>query len=658
MLDKSQQQQTLEQHLNTMRGVVRGLSGAFAYYVEILLRWRFGTRCFSLFEALFAPILFSFYWLFTSTVGALKDAFSHHQAHALFSMGNFFLLSFAVNVYQNIRTIRLRIHPEREAYSQTAGPCLSIFNKFPKAHSFWIVRLAYEPALVFFLGIALPILHVVEPALGGYFVLVSFALFLKSFIDWDMYCDARRDILDSAYLGPILGRIASGTATEEDVTIVHLAQIPTATSPEVFRKAKALPSEVQSLVTPVAGIILAVVCFLFPIHGKAEEPKHHYLFVVNNGSDSISVIEDDKVVKTIELDGLPYGIAVSPNKIYVTGGAAKNMKITTADNLNQMNSHRLTQESGGTIWVIDPIALSVTRKIAVDTTPTGLAFTPDGKKALAACKSDDVLDVIDATTDQVVALIPDHIYPTDVKFIGPDRALVVNSDSAEVVIVSLASNSITQRIPIGFGPQTAAIWNHKAYVGSSVIDLQTMKVSQGTFTVGKGGMAFSNGRGFIPEFDTGMLAIADMHTGKLTRMKVDAFPFSIAVVNDKAYVTLYGHIMRGSGFSEHGYTDTDHIGGEVAVISLPLTSIVTGIPVGRSPLFMATSSHEAEEPIAEPQPGAPIAVVPPATSALPAPTSASPAEPPTPAAAPATPIDAVKQSVNSLKNIWKKRKPQ
>ena len=75
----------------------------------------------------------------------------------------------------------------------------------------------------------------------------------------------------------------------------------------------------------------------------------------------------------------------------------------------------ISNEKSNTVSVIDTDSWTVTATIKVGQRPRGIEYTRDGKFVLVAVGDDDTIQVIDATTRQVVDTLPS----------GPDPELFV-----------------------------------------------------------------------------------------------------------------------------------------------------------------------------------------------------------------------------------------
>jgi len=205
--------------------------------VEMALRPHYGSRYFPPIVMLFSILMMLVLPLFTG----FTEAFSHmmpfvpmQQAPVgLFGMGSLTALFFIGLPIHNFRIWRRMIHPEREQYSQFEGPPLFIFNILPG--TFWMVRILYEPVFLFVLSLILPNFFILQPAAAHYFTFAAIMLAMKNYCAWYMQWQYLRGFLDVTYMGPILGKYMSNTATEEDLATVHLASLPKNLPEEVRR---------------------------------------------------------------------------------------------------------------------------------------------------------------------------------------------------------------------------------------------------------------------------------------------------------------------------------------------------------------------------------------------------------------------------------------
>jgi YVTN family beta-propeller protein len=216
-------------------------------------------------------------------------------------------------------------------------------------------------------------------------------------------------------------------------------------------------------------------------------------YVVNNGSDSVSVVDaaDGSILGTIAVGSGPTGVAINPNgsTIYVT----------------DTDSNAVSVISTSTDLVTDQIPLGA------GTAPKGISITPDGSALYVADSGSASVSVISTATDLVTATIPVGLAPGSV-VVGPvgAYAFVTNRLSNTVSVISTATNTVVHTIAVGLFPSDVIVnpTGSLAYVTNecgnatatdrycdhpgtlSVIDLATFTVSASA-SVGYGPVSVS-----------------------------------------------------------------------------------------------------------------------------------------------------------------------
>lgn len=96
--------------------------------------------------------------------------------------------------------------------------------------------------------------------------------------------------------------------------------------------------------------------------------------------------------------------------------------------------------------------------VAVGSDPTEVAVTPDGKHAYVTNHGSGNVNVIDTSTDAVVATVKVGSGPYGIA-IAPDgkHAYVADNGSANVDVIDTATNTVTAAIPAGTGPYGLAV---------------------------------------------------------------------------------------------------------------------------------------------------------------------------------------------------------
>ena len=158
---------------------------------------------------------------------------------------------------------------------------------------------------------------------------------------------------------------------------------------------------------------------------------------------------------------------------------------------------------------------SVVATIAVGDGPGGIALSPDGSRAYVTRFDDDLVSVIDTTTNAVIATIPVGDYPVQV-VVTPDGgyAYVSNPVGDTVSVIDTATNTVvatharwrTAPTSVAVSPDGATIYVANSADGTvSVIDAASNSVTD-TITVGGGpvGLAVSpdGARVYVTHFDS------------------------------------------------------------------------------------------------------------------------------------------------------------
>jgi hypothetical protein len=229
------------EHLqNNALNFVDVVCSVIAQPIEILLRWQYGTRYYAVPVTFFAVsmmiMLPAMLALFSSLTSMIP--FSHAAAPVgMFSLGNLAELFFLVSLAHSVRLGKRMLHPETENHSEFEGPALPIFQVLPKGKSFWFVRIVWEPVIVLLLSIVLQDLFIIQPTLGLYLKFAALALMTKNFIAWHRAWEYLRKLLDMRISAPIMARLVSGEATEEELAPMHLCSFPKNLSPEIRQAA-------------------------------------------------------------------------------------------------------------------------------------------------------------------------------------------------------------------------------------------------------------------------------------------------------------------------------------------------------------------------------------------------------------------------------------
>jgi YVTN family beta-propeller protein/autotransporter-associated beta strand protein len=209
--------------------------------------------------------------------------------------------------------------------------------------------------------------------------------------------------------------------------------------------------------------------------GVAVTPDGRYVYIANNGSSTVSVIDTvtDKVVGSVSVPAGPIGVAVTPDGKYAF-----------------VTSSVFFTFTGNTVSVINTATNTlVAPPITVGSGPIGVAFTPDGKFSYVANFNDGTASVINTATRTVVVPSIPLGSPTgspvgvaatpDGKFV-----YVANVNANAVSVISTATNTVVSSIPVANGAVGVAVTpDGKSLYVSNVNGNTVSVISTTTYTV-------------------------------------------------------------------------------------------------------------------------------------------------------------------------------
>ena len=192
--------------------------------------------------------------------------------------------------------------------------------------------------------------------------------------------------------------------------------------------------------------------------GIAVAPDGKKVYVENFGKNpdyngTISVIDTatNNVTDTVKVESAPQGIAVSPDgtKVYV------------------VNSNKYPYYKG-TISVIDTATNDVTETINIGSCPQGIAVNPNGTRVYVAIDNPGVyshtvnvdvtshigaVNVIDTATNEVIETVNVESTPKGIA-VTPDgnKVYVVNYGSNTTSVINTATNKVDATVPVGEYP--------------------------------------------------------------------------------------------------------------------------------------------------------------------------------------------------------------
>jgi hypothetical protein len=100
-----------------------------------------------------------------------------------------------------------------------------------------VTRIILEPAFVLVTAIILERTFVVQSGLATYLEVAALMLAMQNFIAWYRVWEHLRRLMDLRFAAPIIARLVDNSATEDELSTVHLASFPNNLSPDIRQAA-------------------------------------------------------------------------------------------------------------------------------------------------------------------------------------------------------------------------------------------------------------------------------------------------------------------------------------------------------------------------------------------------------------------------------------
>jgi YVTN family beta-propeller protein len=243
-------------------------------------------------------------------------------------------------------------------------------------------------------------------------------------------------------------------------------------------------------------------------HGLVITPDGRKVYVSSDGASTVSVIDTGggRVIATIEVGANPHGLTISGDgrRVLALGwGTNRVLVIDTATDrvitevpVGQPHNGTLSRD-GSIAWVgsqqqgatalvrLDLMVAKETARVALDKAPRGLELSPDGRRVFFTLAGVDSFQVLDTTSNQIVAQIPVGASPHYAPFTPDGRwALAVVQGPGELAILDTVTNTVAGVVPVGKAPHwsTSSSDGRTAYVTNeatndvSVVDLAGRRV--------------------------------------------------------------------------------------------------------------------------------------------------------------------------------------
>jgi PQQ-dependent catabolism-associated beta-propeller protein len=215
-------------------------------------------------------------------------------------------------------------------------------------------------------------------------------------------------------------------------------------------------------------------------------------------------------------------------------------------------------ERGNEIVVLNP-DMTEHKRIETSRRPRDMHFNAARDKLYVACGDDDVIDVIDVATLEVIDSIPTGPSPEVFAFSSDESQIYVsNEEDSTMEIIDVASKTVTARVPTGAEPEGVinSIDGKTVFVTSEVADMVHV-VDIATARVTKNIIVGTRPRRFVVTPDGAELWVSDelsseVHVIDLATLEVaevlsflppgfraeDVTPVGMAITNDGSKVII------------------------------------------------------------------------------------------------------------------------
>jgi YVTN family beta-propeller protein len=237
---------------------------------------------------------------------------------------------------------------------------------------------------------------------------------------------------------------------------------------------------VRSTRFALVAIALATLGGCAEMQGKeAEEPERSRVFVANESSNNVTVIDGDSFQVVGQVDArnhATHDLAVSRDGrwLFATNLASGRLSamntrtmetvasIATGDRAHVVtltNDNRqawVANIGENTISIVDTTTFRILGTIAVGKGPTGLTFSRDGRFAYVSNQGDKTVEVIDTASHRIVKAIPVGTNPHFL-VLGPDgRIWGTNTGGTDIYVIDPTTQDKIASINVGPSPQQIA----------------------------------------------------------------------------------------------------------------------------------------------------------------------------------------------------------
>jgi len=235
-----------------------------------------------------------------------------------------------------------------------------------------------------------------------------------------------------------------------------------------------------SAIDTTTGTVVATIPVAAGPHGMGVTPDGRRVFVTGENTSGVSVIDtaNDRVIQTIEVGKTPHGVAMTPDGKTLLVGVYGDNRVAFVDVASNAvvatvpvpNPHTIairpdgetayvaSQEPGKfALVVVDIASRSVLRAVALEKAPRDPEFGYDGKALYFTMAGVNAIEVLDPTTDKVVAEVPTGVSPHLAKlYHGATVGAAVVQGPGELQLFDPVTNKIVRAVAVGKQPHWQA----------------------------------------------------------------------------------------------------------------------------------------------------------------------------------------------------------
>ena len=314
----------------------------------------------------------------------------------------------------------------------------------------------------------------------------------------------------------------------------------------------------------IAFLILIIAYFHTPISSL----KAKMIFVSNEGSDTVTVIDSNKleIIKTINTGGRPRDMRISPDKrfLYVATSEANHIEI------------------------IDLQSLSIIGTVETGDDPEIFAIDPENKIIVVSNEDDNEVTVIDINTKKIIRVVENvGIEPEGVTF-SPDgkRVFVTSEGTNTVIIIDPWEGKIIDEILVGNRPRRGVFTtNGKEYWVSnelggtvSIIDAKNLNIKK-TLSFNIKGIRDNEITpvDFAVNPNGSHILVTLGRANHVAKVRTDNYEIEKYILAGKRVWGAAIDKENNNLFVTNGNSD------DITIISLDKNTAIKSLPVGRTP---------------------------------------------------------------------------